>query len=558
MLSKALGATARGRQPALLNVRFFAVKHGDTFPKGIQQPVWATMNPETLSPAAPFQIQNLLEGKWTGTKEYRDLVDPLTGETFLKLPDTKGAELDAFAKSAATCSKSGLHNPLKNPERYVMYGEVFHRTGNELSKPEVLDYFAWLIARVMPKSYFQAWYETKVTADFYKNWGGDNPRFNAAGMHVSGDHTGQESKSYRWPFGPVALVAPFNFPLEIPGLQLGGALMMGNKVTLKPAGSVAIVMEQFLRLMIHCGLPPSDVDLINCSGAAMGELISKAPYRVTQFTGSQGVAEHLARQTGGKVKLEDAGFDWKILGPDVEDFDYVAWQCDQDAYACSGQKCSAQSIVFMHENWTKAGIVDAMAKTAAKRKFEDLSIGPVLSHTTEDLLGHAQRLLKIPGAYLAFGGKELTGHSVPKRYGMIEPTAIFVPIDELMKPENFEDCTREMFGPFQVLTEYNDASLETVLAACERMEAHLTAAVVTNNIRFMNKVLGRTVNGTTYAGLRARTTGAPQNHWFGPAGDPRGAGIGTADAIKLVWSCHREIIHDVGDIPKGWKQPPPS
>ena len=26
-------------------------------------------------------------------------------------------------------------------------------------------------------------------------------------------------------------------------------------------------------------------------------------------------------------------------------------------------------------------------------------------------------------------------------------------------------------------------------------------------------VLSHTVNGTTYAGIRARTTGAPQNHW---------------------------------------------
>ncbi len=40
-------------------------------------------------------------------------------------------------------------------------------------------------------------------------------------------------------------------------------------------------------------------------------------------------------------------------------------------------------------------------------------------------------------------------------------------------------------------------------------------------------LLSHSVNGTTYCGLRARTTGAPQNHWFGPAGDPRAAGIGT-------------------------------
>ena len=53
--------------------------------------------------------------------------------------------------------------------------------------------------------------------------------------------------------------------------------------------------------------------------------------------------------------LEKAGFDWKILGPDVSNLEYVAWVCDNDAYACSGQKCRAQSILFMHQNWAQAG-----------------------------------------------------------------------------------------------------------------------------------------------------------------------------------------------------------
>jgi len=103
----------------------------------------------------------------------------------------------------------------------------------------------------------------------------------------------------------------------------------------------------------------------------------------------------------------------------------------------------------------------------------------------------------------------------------------------------------------QVVTEYDDSSLPQVLEACERMDAHLTAAIVSNDPRFVNAVLGSTVNGTTYVGMRARTTGAPQNHWFGPAGDPRGAGIGTPEAIRLVWSTHREVIQDVGPIPDG-------
>jgi len=94
-----------------------------------------------------------------------------------------------------------------------------------------------------------------------------------------------------------------------------------------------------------------------------------------------------------------------------------------------------------------------------------------------------------------------------------------------------------------------------VIELCERMDHHLTAAVVSNCPIFVNHVLGNTVNGTTYAGNRARTTGAPQNHWFGPCGDPRGAGIGTPEAILTVWSSHREIIRDFGPIPKDWKTP---
>jgi 1-pyrroline-5-carboxylate dehydrogenase len=152
-----------------------------------------------------------------------------------------------------------------------------------------------------------------------------------------------------------------------------------------------------------------------------------------------------------------------------------------------------------------------------------------------------------------FGAEELAGHSIPKPYGAVRPTAVFVPLAEIAK--NFDLVTTEIFGPFQICTSYSDAQVDDVLALLERMDAHLTAAVVSNDTAFRRKVLAETVNGTTYAGIRARTTGAPQNHWFGPAGDPRGAGIGTREAIRLVWSCHREIIFDDGPTPPGWSTP---
>jgi 1-pyrroline-5-carboxylate dehydrogenase len=91
----------------------------------------------------------------------------------------------------------------------------------------------------------------------------------------------------------------------------------------------------------------------------------------------------------------------------------------------------------------------------------------------------------------------------------------------MLKEEYYHLCTTEIFGPFQIVVEYEDSELGQVLEALERMEAHLTAAIVSRDIQFQNYMIANTVNGTTYSGIRARTTGAPQNHWFGPAGDPR-------------------------------------
>jgi 1-pyrroline-5-carboxylate dehydrogenase len=352
-------------------------------------------------------------------------------------------------------------------------------------------------------------------------------------------------------------VTPFNFPLEIPVLQLMGALYMGNKPVLKPSEQVSIVMEQFLRLLHDCGMNPSDVDFLNCRGPVAQRVITETPVRLTQFTGSSKVGELLSNATNGKVRLEDAGFDWKVIGPDVGDVDYVAWQCDQDAYASSGQKCSAQSIVFVHENWQAVGLLDKLHALAQRRKLDNLTVGPVLTVTTNALLDHTSTLSQISGARVLWGGKELASHTIPEQYGAVEPTAVFVPLAEMLKEENFEKCVTEIFGPFQVITYYNDETLPLVLEALERMSHHLTAAVVSNDPVFQTRVLAHTVNGTTYAGRRARTTGAPQNHHFGPAGDPRGAAIGTPEAIQSVWSCHREIIHDTL-VPENWTQPPSS
>lgn len=236
---------------------------------------FASIDPWELSATKKHKVLNLVDGKWSESAKKHALPDPLTGDEFMHVSDVQENEIDCFVTSLNNCSKSGLHNPLKNPQRYLKYGDISARAAAKMREPEVMKFFTKLIQRVAPKSDVQAIAEVAVTQKFIENFGGDQVRFLARSFAVPGDHPGQMSAGYRWPYGPVVIIAPFNFPLEIPILQLLGALYMGNKVLLKAESKVSVVMEQALRLLHECGLPMSDVDFINCAGELM---LSRSAY----------------------------------------------------------------------------------------------------------------------------------------------------------------------------------------------------------------------------------------------------------------------------------------
>ncbi len=46
-----------------------------------------------------------------------------------------------------------MHNPIKNVERYIMYGEVCRKAAEVMAEEEVMHYFTRLVQRSSPKSY---------------------------------------------------------------------------------------------------------------------------------------------------------------------------------------------------------------------------------------------------------------------------------------------------------------------------------------------------------------------------------------------------------------------
>ena len=101
---------------------------------------FATIDPNTMGGGSD-KGYNLVQGDWVPSSQYIDLVDPLNGGTMLKIPDTQMDEITPFVESLQQCPKTGLHNPFKNKERYLMLSEVNRKVVDCMHDPEVFEFF---------------------------------------------------------------------------------------------------------------------------------------------------------------------------------------------------------------------------------------------------------------------------------------------------------------------------------------------------------------------------------------------------------------------------------
>ena len=90
-------------------------------------PSWATLDPSSLgSNPEPYAVSNIVNGSWSTSETTLTIPNPLdkNAPAVCTIPDTQANELGPFIDSLRSVPKSGVHNPLKNVERYLQYGEI--------------------------------------------------------------------------------------------------------------------------------------------------------------------------------------------------------------------------------------------------------------------------------------------------------------------------------------------------------------------------------------------------------------------------------------------------
>lgn len=159
---------------------------------------------------------------------------------------------------------------------------------------------------------------------------------------------GVNSQIHRRAVGLVLIIAPSNYPLFLPGVQLVQALVAGNAVLLKPGPGGLAAALQLLRLLHVAGLPENLVTVLPEDSESAQAAISSGVDKVF-FTGSAKIGRLILSQLASRAipaVMELSGSDAVIVRADA-DLDLVVRALTFSLRLNGGQTCIAPRRVFV-------------------------------------------------------------------------------------------------------------------------------------------------------------------------------------------------------------------
>lgn len=149
--------------------------------------------------------------------------------------------------------------------------------------------------------------------------------------------------------GPVVVTPPWNFPLAIP---LGGclaALLAGNPVILKPAPETPLVARAACEACWDAGIPPEVLQFLPCDDADASPLIEDPRIDTVVLTGATSTAKKFMHMRPGLRLLAETGGKNGVYVSPLSDREQAIRHIVHSAFGHSGQKCSALSMLVLHQ-----------------------------------------------------------------------------------------------------------------------------------------------------------------------------------------------------------------
>ena len=311
------------------------------------------------------------------------------------------------------------------------------------------------------------------------------------GRVVPSGEQGQLNLVVKEPYGVVAAIVPWNYPILLLAWKIAPALAAGNTVVIKPSPYTPL---STLALAEGCAeiFPEGVVNIVTGEGDVGTALVADPDVAMVAFTGSVETGKkvaHAAADGMKRVHLELGGKDAFIVCDDV-DLEVAAKGAVWAAYLNGGQVCTSAERFYVlddvYPDFVEAFVEETKRLVVGDPMADETDIGPLVRDVqrrrVEDQLSEA----KSQGAKVLYGGDR---EGFDRGY-FLRP-AVVVDVDESMRL-----MTQETFGPVAPIARVGDLG-EAILRA-NATEYGLGANVYTLRLDYMLRCMDELDAGTVW------------------------------------------------------------
>jgi len=303
------------------------------------------------------------------------VLDPSDGQVFAHLARGNVEDVHRAVAAARRTADGGAWSRLAPVER----GRLLHKLSDSILAHH--DELWQLEMRDCGKPVKQAKADAIAVARYFEYYAGACDKLHGDTIPYT---PGFAVMTFYEPHGVTGHIIPWNYPMQIFGRSVGGALAAGNACVVKPAEDACLSLLRIAELAAECGFPEGALNIVTGYGHEAGQALAEAEgIDHISFTGSARVGTIIAQSAAKRhvpVTLELGGKSPQIVFADAnleEAVPVIINAIIQNA----GQTCSAGSRLLIEASAYErvlAAVGERITLLKVGPAAMDMDVGPLI------------------------------------------------------------------------------------------------------------------------------------------------------------------------------------